>query len=186
MSITTKMGDKGMTSLCGGMPAAKDSLRIRACGELDELCCFLGLSKSIAPRAETKKTLESIQAELFISGQEIASPVSGAKRLKTKIAHSHVARLESLIDAFEKKNVSCARGFTLPGQTVIAGTLDIARAFARRLERTVVTLRKKKMLRNDWLLVYLNRLSDVLYLLARRHERTHRVVTPKKHNKART
>lgn len=167
MSIITKKGDKGITSLCYGVKASKDNPSIEACGVLDELCSFLGLSKNLIKEQNNKKLIESIQKDLFVIGAEFATKFQHINKLKKRIDKSYIERLEKFIWDLEKKNKLKTRSFCLPGENLASSVLDISRAIARRAERLSVTLRKKKILLNGDILIYLNRLSDLLYLLAR-------------------
>jgi len=166
MSITTKSGDKGKTSLYRGKRVAKDHLRIEICGNLDELNSYLGLSKSLAKSKKIKKILSSVQKDLFIIGSEIATEIKFINKLKQRIDNKFVKGLEKIIDQLEKKSSLATFCFQLPGRDVSSSSLDIARTIARRLERRVVSLSKKGELKNKFILVYLNRLSDLLFLMA--------------------
>lgn len=174
MGITTKKGDKGLTQLCGGRKIRKDDIRVDACGTLDELCSFLGLAKSLIKNTNTKKLLESIQKDLFIICTEVATGLEFISKLKKRIDNNYVKRLEENINRLETKIKLKERCFLLPGENFISGVLDVARAIARNAERKIVTLKNKKILKNPRILIYLNRLSDLLYLLARAHEKRHR------------
>lgn len=171
MGIVTKTGDKGKTSLFGGRRVNKDSLRIEACGVLDELSCFLGVSRSQIKDRKKKKFIEAIQKDLFNIGTEIAAQAKIAERLAKRINRASVRYLEEYIDRLERKKVYQKKCFHIPGQNLISANLDISRAVSRKLERRVVTLRRRKMLGNGQVLVYLNRLSDLLFLLARFHDK---------------
>lgn len=170
MSIVTKKGDKGKTFLFLGGVVAKDSPIMELEGALDELCSFLGLSKSLIKDKAKKKVLESFQEDLFVIGTEVATAPRFLKRLKRKIEKSDVGRLEKIIDGLEAKRTLEECCFCLPGKNFVSSTLDISRTIARRLERRAVSLARKKLLKNRYILVYLNRLSDLLYLLARSEE----------------
>lgn len=176
MSVTTKTGDKGITSLYWGGRTPKDDLRVQAYGGLDELCSFLGLSRSLIKNRKNKQLLESIQRELFILGAEIATKNKFLPKLGKRINKTHIIKLEKEIEAIERKNVFEECCFYLPGENLISAALDVSRTVARRVERQVVSLNRKKLLKNPSLLIYLNRLSDLLYLLARVHEKKHRKV----------
>lgn len=167
MSVTTKTGDKGITSLYMGGKVAKDDARVEAYGVLDELCSFLGLAKSFIKSKKCKKLIEFIQKDLFIICAELAIKVQFVHKLKRRIGVNEVDRLEIMIKELEGKSISKMRNFCLPGENVVSGTLDVARTIARKAERRVVTLNRKGMLRNKQIIIYLNRLSDLLYLLAR-------------------
>ncbi len=174
MSITTKKGDKGLTQLTCGQSVKKDDIRMDACGTLDELCSFLGLAKSLISNRNTKKLLELIQKDLFIIGAEIATQVKFINRLKNRIDNNYVKRLEDNINILERRLKLRERCFLLPGENFISAVLDVARTICRRAERRIVTLKNKKVLKNPRILIYLNRLSDLLYLLARAYEKKHR------------
>jgi len=169
-SIVTKFGDKGKTLLYSGTVVDKDHLSIEACGEIDELSSYLGLAKSLIKNRETKKIIESWQKDLFLIGAEVALEVKNIKKLKERINRNLIKNLDQQILQLEKKGVIKKNCFHLPGENIVSGNLDVARAIARRVERKIVTLAKKKKLKNRHILVYLNRLSDLLYLLARFYE----------------
>ncbi len=171
MSITTKTGDKGKTSLYRGKRVSKDNLRIEVCGTLDELNSYLGLSKSLAKSKRLNKIIESIQKDLFIVGAEVATDSKQVKSLKQRIDSKFIEGLEKTITQLENKPLSFNCSFCLPGKNLSSSSLDIARTLTRRLERRVLTLKKRKNLKNNFILVYLNRLSDLLFLLARKSEK---------------
>jgi len=174
MSITTKTGDKGLTSLCCGKRIRKDHILVQICGLLDELCSFLGLTKSLIKKRQTKKLLVSIQKDLFVIGAEIATSAKFLNRLKKRIDNNYVKRLEDNINNLERKIKLKGSCFLLPGENFISSAFDVGRTIARRAERQVVTLKHKNILKNPQILIYLNRLSDLLYLLARAYEKKHR------------
>ncbi|OGL46831.1 MAG: ATP:cob(I)alamin adenosyltransferase [Candidatus Schekmanbacteria bacterium RBG_16_38_11] len=174
MSIVTKKGDKGMTSLYWGGRIRKDHIRVETYGTLDELCTFLGLAKSLIKERETKKILESVQKDLFIIGSEIAAKPKYVGKLEYRIDSSYVKRLEESIKDLEERIKFEGCCFLLPGENFISATLDIARTITRRAERRIVTLKNKKIFKNPYILPYMNRLSDLLYLLARCYEKKHR------------
>ncbi len=170
MGITTKTGDKGKTALISGERIFKDDLRIELVGELDELCSFLGTAKSLIKPQADKKMVESIQVDLFTLGAEVASGPLHVMKLKKRITGACVCFLDEQAGILEKALKDRKFCFCLPGENVISGTLDVARAVARRCERKATTLAKKRITRNPHILAYLNRLSDLLYLLARKNE----------------
>jgi len=167
VSITTKKGDKGLTQLCWGKKIRKDNICVDACGTLDELCSFLGLAKSLIKNRNTKKLLEGIQKDLFVIGAEIATQAKFLNRLEDKIDNNYVKRLEDNIRYLERELKLKECCFLLPGENFISGTFDVARTICRRSERRIAALK------NPQILIYLNRLSDLLYLLARAHEKHH-------------
>jgi len=153
MKISTKRGDNGTTSLLYGSRVKKDSLRIEACGALDELNSFLGLCKNRLKNKKWVNLITRIQKDLFLAGSETVCRGNDAFRLRKKIGCGEVRQLERSIEELERRHKCGA--FVLPGANDISAHLDIARTVARRAERRVVAL------------VYLNRLSDLLFLLAR-------------------
>ena len=167
MSIVTKKGDKGKTSLYKGKLVSKDNIRIETCGSIDELSCYLGLAKSMIKKKNIIVLLESIQKDLFILATEVATEVKNSEKFKKRIDNSFVDYLnKAILDLEEKKGLKI-KGFQLPGKSLISSVLDLSRVIARRVERRIVSLNRKKLLNNKYILVYLNRLSDLLYLLAR-------------------
>ena len=167
----TKKGDKGKTSLFLGGVVAKDDPRVELEGVLDELCSYLGLSKSLVKGAFVKKQLESLQKDLFIIGAEVATTARFLKKLTCRVSKADNERLEKLIEEIEAKRRPQDRMFILPGKNLVSSVLDISRTIARRAERRAVTLTKKHILSNPYILIYLNRLSDLLYLMARASEK---------------
>ena len=165
-----------MTSLCGGKRVPKDHSRIEACGALDELCSFLGMLRSLVVDVKTKKVIESIQRELFTIGAEVTTESESLKKLARRITYAHCRRLEKLIYDIEKKRKFEGCCFYLPGEDLLSSTFDIARTVARRAERLMVTLKSKGELENPDIIVYLNRLSDLLYVMARHYEKRHKKV----------
>ncbi len=171
MSITTKKGDKGKTSLLGLKRVSKDNIRIDACGTLDELCSFLGLCKCAVNSGRTRKIIENIQQDLFIIGSEIVCGRMALRKIKKRIGKEKIKELEKNIIACEKNRKPESRSFSIPGKNITSGFLDVARTIARKFERKAVTLKRKKIINNPNILIYLNRLSDLLFLFARLYEK---------------
>jgi len=167
MSIVTKTGDKGWTGLYAGGRISKDDIRMEACGGVDELCSFLGLARSIVSRRNTKLILQDIQQDLFLIGAELGTDPRHLRKLTLRISRSDIAKLDRHIARLEPK-ARLTRRFVLPGSSLPSAILDVARAVARRVERRVVTLSRRNRLKNPHIMVYLNRLSDLLFILARR------------------
>ncbi len=168
--MAMRRGDTGVTCLNGGMKVSKDHAHIEACGTIDELCSFLGWAKCLLKDKKLKAAVASIQEDIFIIGAEFATPASGVGRLKRRIGGEDISRLEDIIARIEKK-VPRRSYFCLPGDNPIASSLDIARSVARRAERCAVTLPGKGGGHYHHSTAYLNRLSSLLYMLARVHEK---------------
>ena len=168
MKIYTKTGDKGETSLFGGKRVPKDSLRIETYGTVDELNAHLGLARSFSPSADLDVILKRIQELLFVLGAELASP--GAEKPDgARIGDADVGEMEQLIDESEK-SLTPLRNFILPGGSQLGSQLHVARTVCRRAERLLTTLAREAPL-NPTALTFLNRLSDLLFVLARRANR---------------
>lgn len=168
MKIYTKAGDRGETSLLGGTRVAKDHARVAAYGDVDETNAALGAVRALAEEP-LDRVLSGIQKDLFAIGAQLADPTHRvtAKRAKAAVTAAHVRRLERLIDAREAK-LPPLRAFVLPGGTPAAALLHQARTVCRRAERSVVWLAREADI-DPRVVVYLNRLSDLLFVLAR-HE----------------
>ena len=167
MGIVTKTGDRGRTSLYCGTKVDKDDMRVEVCGTLDEVASYLGMAKTLAKDNKTKAIVDCVQKELIVLNSEIATTSAGTNRLKKKIGKDSISILEKEIDCLENNCNIKFKTFCLQGESAVSGALDIARAVTRRAERRCVTIMKKGMLKNRNIQIYLNRLSDLLYLLAR-------------------
>lgn len=165
MKIYTKSGDKGETSLFGGVRVSKDSLRIESYGSVDELNCILGITRSLTPNKTIDSILRKIQNQLFILGADLATPKSHRRPVIPRISKSHFLFLEKVIDTLEKE-LPPLKTFILPGGSPVASSLHFARTVCRRAERHVVRLSKTEET-GDAVLIYLNRLSDLLFVMAR-------------------
>ncbi len=166
MKIYTKTGDSGQTGLLGGLRVAKDAPRIEAYGTVDELNAAIGIARSQAPPDDIDRLLTQIQNTLFDLGAELAT-AGGHHRKPAKISESHIETLETEIDRFEA-GLEPLKQFILPGGTPLAAHLHLARTICRRAERRVVTLvAAENRELSPLIIVYLNRLSDLLFVLAR-------------------
>lgn len=168
MKIYTRTGDRGETALFGGGRVPKDHLRVTAYGEVDELNSGLGLALACEPVDFAASLLTSVQRDLFAIGGRLASPdpEKVAKALiKAAISEERVRQLEAEIDRAEAKLESLT-AFVLPGGTMKAALLHVARTVCRRAERSVVALDHAEPV-PPVILQYLNRLSDLLFTLAR-------------------
>ncbi len=173
MKIYTKTGDKGTTALFGGTRVSKDHLRIESYGTIDELNSYVGLVKDQATNKETKKALIKVQNDLFTLGAMLATPPeketlkSGKERLNIpKINASSIQFLEDEIDFMNTKLPQMTH-FILPGGHTTVSFCHIARCVCRRAERLSVSLNEEAEINPD-VLTYLNRLSDYLFVLARK------------------
>lgn len=167
MKIYTKTGDTGETSLFGGRRVWKNNIRIAAYGTVDELNSILGIALTEIKNAELKEVIKSIQNELFTVGSDLAAPLekSTSNFRIPRIEAASSNRLEDLIDEFNLQ-LPELRNFILPGGTKGAAILHNARTVCRRAEREVVELSQNEEI-NKEIEVYLNRLSDLLFVLAR-------------------
>lgn len=163
MKIYTRGGDAGETSLLGGDRVPKNDPRIEAYGSIDELNSTLGVVRAVAPELLSAE-LEQIQNDLFDIGAQLAAP-----RLEDRfpgVSSGRVAALESLIDTLESE-LEPLRNFILPGGTVAAAHLHVARTVCRRAERCIVSLGETSSDATRRTITYVNRLSDALFVFAR-------------------
>jgi cob(I)alamin adenosyltransferase len=163
MKIYTRTGDDGSTSLFSGERVSKTSLRVEACGTLDELNCVIGATRAATPTAPTEKYLATIQRHLFSLGANLAT--SGKRQHAARIGPVETTWLETEIDRMASE-LPTLRNFILPGGSTTAAQIHLARAICRRAERTVVNLSQSEEI-NGNALIFLNRLSDFLFILAR-------------------
>jgi cob(I)alamin adenosyltransferase len=170
VTIYTKTGDGGQTSLLGGARVPKDHLRVAACGDVDETNAALGVVRAHR-QDELGPLLVSIQRLLFAIGAQLADPVHdiAAQSAKAAVTEAHVRALAAAIDARDA-TLPPLRAFVLPGGTPTAALLHQARTICRRAERSVVTLAREATI-DPRIVVYLNRLSDLLFVLARSENR---------------
>ena len=166
MKIYTKTGDTGDTGLFGGPRVRKDDPRIEAYGTVDELNSVLGMARATVLPADIDHLIARIQNELFSVGAELATPKPDTAGFRI-IGELHVEALEREIDHHES-SLKPLREFILPGGCVAAAHLHLARTVCRRAERRVVTLAVVAVETvSPEIIVYLNRLSDLLFVLAR-------------------
>ena len=158
--IVTKTGDSGYTSLANGIRITKSHQRIQVIGEIDELNAILGIIISLKPLKSISEIFTAIQRQLFILGSEIAQ--SHSKR----ITNSHIIFLETHITDISD-HCPPLSNFILPGGTIIAAQIHFARSICRRTERSLVTLAETEDISAN-VLRYINRLSDLLFLAARK------------------
>jgi cob(I)alamin adenosyltransferase len=166
VKIYTKTGDTGETSLFGNARVSKADARVDAYGEVDELNATLGAARAAGLDADLAATIETIQRDLFAVGARLADP---AKRIadrvsKAAVHESDVERLEQAIDRLEQE-LEPLRRFILPGGALPGALLHVGRTICRRAERRVVGLGPGAV--EPIVIVYLNRLSDLLFVMAR-------------------
>ena len=173
MKIYTKKGDKGKTSLLFGTSVSKDNIAPEAYGSVDELVAALGLIRQEKKLDhETKNLVLKIQRELFIVGAELATSKLNRKKLKpneTLVTESMVHELEKVIDELTEKN-GIPEYFVVPGNNSISSKFDWCRVVSRRAERRCVTWQELNKLEDSFVITYLNRLSDLLWMMARNYE----------------
>jgi cob(I)alamin adenosyltransferase len=166
MKIYTKTGDDGTTGLFGGGRTKKTSFRVEAYGTVDELNSTLGMALATGLDTPTQEALSQTQVDLFTLGAELACVHGKEDKLgMTLVGESDIERLEKAIDAAEE-GLAPLKNFVLPGGTPQAASLHLCRTVCRRAERAVLELDDAPA-RNE-VVVYLNRLSDLLFVLARR------------------
>ncbi len=166
--IYTRTGDDGSTGLVGGARTRKNSPRVEAYGDIDELNCLIGICVTLATgerEAGIRDKLQLIQNELFDLGSELATPhgSSWSGMLKTEV--SHVERLERWIDELNE-SLPDLKSFVLPGGTLLNAHLHLARAVCRRAERAIISLDDAERL-SEPVIHYVNRLSDLLFVMSR-------------------
>lgn len=165
--LYTRLGDRGETSLFGGERVPKDHLRVEAYGRLDELSAAIGFLVAALSADELREALQQVQNDLFDLGAELATPPDSRMRdrLPRLMDESDWRRLERLLDRYDAK-VPPLRSFVLPGGDESAARAHLARTVCRAAERAVVRLAHGEEVRAD-VLIYLNRLSDFLFVCAR-------------------
>jgi len=167
MKIYTKQGDKGETGLFGGDRVSKSSLRIEAYGTIDELNSFIGLTITELLNTEVKKLLQGLQSQLFIVGSDLAAPDNEKTRKYNipRVSCAFTLEAEKAIDYFEGM-LEELKNFILPGGTKSASLLHVCRTICRRAERRTVQLNSVEEI-NGNIIIFLNRLSDLLFVLSR-------------------
>lgn len=170
MSIVTKTGDDGTTAIMYARRVPKNHTRVEAVGTVDELNAAIGLARAFDPNSPTTDHLVRIQKDLFALMGELATEIADLDRYcadgYSRITADNVAWLDRLAAEIESK-LGKLRGWAIPGPPPSAAALDLARAVCRRCERVACSLAEKGMLENRQIMAYLNRLSDVLWLMAR-------------------
>lgn len=168
-SIITRGGDSGQTRLISGELVSKADAQVEAYGTIDELNSFLGLARAACDNAEVCAVIERLQRETFVVGAELAATPEVAVRLKNKVSAEMTAALDADAAAIEAMP-NVLGDWALPGATAAGAAIDVARSVARRAERCAVRLAGAGGVPNEEMLRYLNRVSDVLWLLGRKME----------------
>jgi len=168
--VYTKTGDRGMTSLAGGQRLPKSHPRIETYGCVDELNCFMGKALDLARKtADSNPIVDGlwrVQHELFNLGSVLATMPENLRPDQAGIEQAHIQKLEEEIDHFNE-NLPVLKSFILPGGSALAAELHICRAVCRRAERLIQSLSEREQIKDEWM-IYLNRLSDWLFVLSRR------------------
>lgn len=165
MKIYTKTGDDGTTGLFGGGRVRKDHLRIEAYGTVDELNSAIGIARTLSRHAELNGILHKIQNSLFQLGADLATPYTVENKLIVRMADTDVMEIEKQIDRIDE-TLPELKNFILPGGSGLSAYLHLARNICRRAERLAVALSASENI-GPFVTVYLNRLSDLLFVLAR-------------------
>lgn len=171
-SIVTRRGDGGDTGLLYGGRVSKTDPRTEAYGDVDEAISALGLARALCRHARRRDIMLRVQRELFTVGAELATDVKQYDKLVRNFAvitPEFTRRVEDEVTELEAR-VKLPRAFVIPGGSVSAAAIDVARTVLRRAERRIVTLKEQGQLRNPEVLRYVNRLSDLIFMLARAEE----------------
>ena len=168
-SITTKKGDQGASRLFSGEVVAKNSPRLETYGDIDELGAVLGIARFHAKKQATKDAILYLQRTLIHVSAELATTPENLKRVKIRVDEKMLGILDQKRDALEA-TITIPNGFVVSGDSLATAYLEHARTIARRCERKVVGLIQDKIIDNPLVIVWFNRLSDYLYLLARSEE----------------
>lgn len=164
-AIYTKTGDKGKTALLGGSRVTKDDLRVACYGTFDEANAMLGVAYSNIEDSDMKNIIRDIQKKLFTLSAELASDSNGREKLTAKIQKEDIESVERIIDDYTNQ-LEKLKAFIIPGDTQASAFLHVSRTIVRRAERSLVKLQKQEAVREE-ITQYTNRLSDLLFTLAR-------------------
>jgi len=175
MKIYTKRGDKGKTYILSGEKVDKDITRLEAYGSVDELNSFIGFALCETKNEKIKNILKKIQNDLFVLGSDLAAPLEykNDKINIPRVTNHHIEYIEKKIDDISDE-LKELKNFILPGGSKSAALLHICRTVCRRAERLCVKLQKEVAL-NSQIIIYLNRLSDFLFVAARLENKTNNI-----------
>ncbi len=170
MSIATRTGDSGTTGLMYNRRVSKAHPRVEAYGTVDELNAAIGMARAVGPGADVAEPLIAIQKDLVVLMGELATAVDDLPRYVQDGFHlvqpAMTGKLDAWVSSIEAQHVSF-KGWATPGDVATAAPLDLARTICRRAERRVVSLHEAGQLENSEIIIYLNRLADLLWLFAR-------------------
>lgn len=173
MSIVTKTGDAGTTGLMYNRRVAKSHPRVEACGCVDELNAAIGLARATASHSFIRDTLAGIQHDLVTLMGELATDTEDLPRYSADgfklLTPANTAKLDATVEIVESGQIH-RQGWAMPGEDLSSAAMEMARTVCRRAERRACALQEGQQLTNPEILVYLNRLSDLLWLLARWEE----------------
>ncbi|MFZ5633878.1 MAG: cob(I)yrinic acid a,c-diamide adenosyltransferase [Bacillota bacterium] len=172
MKTFNKRGDQGETSLLYGQRTSKASLRCEFYGTVDEAVSAIGLARSLSKKKKVRDILFDVQKELFVPAAELAVPREHYAEYSFRgqiVQKEMVERLARLIEEFEKE-IKMPDQFVIPGGSTASAAIDVARTIVRRAERRAVQLKEEGLLPNQKILSYLNRVADLLFVLARYEE----------------
>ncbi|MBP3193593.1 cob(I)yrinic acid a,c-diamide adenosyltransferase [Natronogracilivirga saccharolytica] len=172
MKIYTKSGDHGETSLFGGQRVSKNHSRIDAYGTVDELNTIIGIARTADPVPEIEQLLDQLQNELFVLGADLATPPEKSSRVQ-RVGNDQVSLLEESIDRLEK-SLEPLTSFILPGGSSCSAYLHHARTVCRRAERICFSCKQSEIISQE-ALIFLNRLSDLLFVMARFQNKAKRI-----------
>ncbi len=164
--VTTKTGDDGFTSLIGDTRVVKYAPLPDTYGTVDEATSALGLARAVAKEQNVKDIIYRIQNELYLLMGELATPAKNYEKVGLRMTKEHVQHLEQTEEAL-KQEVEIPNKFIIPGDTLDGAALDLARTIIRRAERMAVKLLHEGIIENVEVVHYLNRLSDLIFILAR-------------------
>ncbi len=173
MKIYTKTGDGGETRLLFGGRVSKTDLRCEAYGATDLAVSAMGLARGLSQEPKVRDILLQVQNEMFTVGAELATDPSQYRHLEDNfrtVNEEMVSRLEELIDELDAE-IELPSAFIVPGASAASGAIDVARSQLRTAERRVVQLKERDLLANPEVLRYVNRLADLLFMLARYEDR---------------
>jgi cob(I)alamin adenosyltransferase len=168
MKFSTR-GDGGETSLLGGQRVPKYDPRPETYGVLDEASSALGVARATTKNQKIKDIILSVQKDLLIMGAELSSVPEDIQKLTRRIGEGDIKRLEEIIDELQK-NITLKNEFIYPGETPVSAQIDVGRTIIRRAERKADSLKNEGLLRSAEINRYLNRLADMLFVLARYEE----------------